>query len=245
MRSIVNIMFAAVAFTLLFTHDIRAQGNEPATSSRQNSLREGCWALQFQVNQNFSLSSFQGAVLSVKKHYSDDVAIRLGLSFSTTSSQFDQATRYLPPSDTIRSSNSSNSGGFNIRVASQYIYYTEPSAPINLFIGGGPIVSYSRFSHDFEWNNTNGGNFSNSKTSSLENAWAVGISGAFGIEWFASEQISLLGEYGISAEYSWAKYTSTTSTSSNFGQQTQEGETNSKSFLISPALVKFGLSVYF
>jgi hypothetical protein len=41
---------------------------------------DGKFALQFQITDNFQLSSFQGAILSGKYHFSSRDAVRLSLS---------------------------------------------------------------------------------------------------------------------------------------------------------------------
>ena len=47
---------------------------------------DGKFALQFRITDNFSLSNFQGTILSGKYHFSKRDAIRLGISLSLSSS---------------------------------------------------------------------------------------------------------------------------------------------------------------
>ena len=233
-----------VAMISLCVREASSQSEEPTRKKLSNSLRDSVYALQFQIDQNFSISSFQGGIISVKKHLADNAAVRIGVSLTASSAQSDESVKNSP-ADTIRGSTSSNPRGFSVGVTAQYVYYADTPAPINLYFGGGPLLNYSRFARNDEQNDFSGSNFNRRKYGSEENRWSLGAGGQLGVEWFATEYISLLGEYGISLTYSWSKYVNSTTYSNNGGEYTQERDTQANIFQFNPVSVKLGLSVYF
>ena len=52
----------------------------PTTQAKENSLKKGKWALQFEVNRNLDVRGFQGQTLSIKNHTADNRAYRLGIT---------------------------------------------------------------------------------------------------------------------------------------------------------------------
>jgi len=51
-----------------------------AKSENSNSLEPGKWALQFGIAKNLTLTNFEGASLSVKRHFKSHLALRLNLT---------------------------------------------------------------------------------------------------------------------------------------------------------------------
>ncbi len=72
-------LLAVVFLFLISTSSIHSQTK---SKGRENSLKEGSWALMFGIDQNFRLTTLNGFTLSIKKHTSDAHAFRLGLSVS-------------------------------------------------------------------------------------------------------------------------------------------------------------------
>ena len=78
------------------------------------------WALEFQINENFSLSSFQGSTISAKYHFSPKRAMRFGISLSGSiqDQELDRMRMGLQEN---------NQDKLSLVVMSQYLFYS-PSA---------------------------------------------------------------------------------------------------------------------
>jgi len=226
-----------VYFLTLTTRNASAQNNE-----QRNSLQEDVWALQFQIADNFSLRAFQGFALSAKKHFSNTSALRVGVGLNISVRDDDRLDRTLP-ADTVRQSYDQTSNNQSIDISTQYLLYPNPDADINVFFGAGPLLRFTRNKVETEATNIMGGSTYKSNSVLNEHSWAIGASGLLGVEWFASKNISFLGEYALSLEYYTAKLNRTQSTTASIDRT--ESEYSTKYFRVYPLLVKFGLSVYF
>jgi len=223
--------------TLFCSCLLPAQDSEP----KKNSLQEGMWALQFQVSQNFTLASFQGSTISLKRQYSPNVAIRLGSSINLSSST--SATGFLSmPDSFIYYSQNAFGNSQNISVTAQYLRYPDPIAGVNLFFGAGPVIGFGRAKDvreqiQFRANTP----VDRDQATDLVTNWSLGLSMAAGVEWFASTSISISAEYGSSLLYSWRKMTRTRDPFTPGGDL----ESKNSSFGFLPSKVLFGLSAYF
>ena len=204
----------------------------------ENSLKEGAWALQFQVIRNFQLASFQGSTISIKKHLSDGTALRAGVSLGF--SLLDrEGTDYV--NDTIVQSEDSDDNMTSFGFVVQMIKYPNPLAATNLYYGVGPTFAYSH-TKDYQVveDPIDGDSRSNDRR---RTSWHAGMSSVIGIEWFPRSNISLLAEYGVSLYYERTRYTIETRYSPQ--ERTTKTEDNTDGFVLAGSSVKFGLSVYF
>jgi len=213
---------------------VSAQTPDSAKPTRANSLKPGAWALQFQITQDFTLNAFQGLLLSAKHHFSNKKAVRIGLGLNASVGESKDLFRNFQ-SDTLLSSNSGfrESNGQGIDVTLQYLNYPSPNKSANFFYGIGLGGGFSR--------SKSNSRSSNSTNSSLTLQWNTGFSGAAGVEWFATEKISLQAEYGFTLRYRWLEQTS----KSYSTILRSEGKATQESINFDPSQVKFGLSVYF
>ncbi len=214
---------------------------------RNNSLVHNAWALQFQIGSNFTLWSFQGAVVSVKRQLNACEALRLGVSGSFNfgdNTGMSAATQ----ADTAWGgySSSRNSSQHGIALNMQYLVYPNPEAEINLFFGVGPVFQYS-YNLDESEDLSISPNLGRRQTSSIKrNSWGVGLSGLTGVEWFATRALSLHAEYGVTLIRVW----SSAAEERAFFEPTvpivrNKNETKQKAWQFNANSVKFGLSVYF
>jgi hypothetical protein len=81
-------------FALLFTSLIFISTGFSQSTSYLDSL-DGKFSLQFQINENFSLSDFQGTVISGKYHFSKRDAVRLGLEIILRDSEYETIVNNL------------------------------------------------------------------------------------------------------------------------------------------------------
>ncbi|UCG53342.1 MAG: hypothetical protein JSW58_07255 [Candidatus Latescibacterota bacterium] len=196
---------------------------------QQPALRAGAWALQFQVNDNFSLDAFQGAVLSVKRHRSDRSAFRAGLGMGFGIADVNST---VSQNDSVANTENRDESRQFVRLDLQYIRYSNPGSPVKLLFGGGPLVSFSNA--DTEAAREIG------SVRSESTSWATGISGLVGVEWFAASRISLHAEYGVELLYRYTKSSSEARTANpTHTEQTRHmGDFQARG-------VSFGLSAYF
>jgi hypothetical protein len=221
--------------------------NAPPRCHDKHSLQSGAWALQFGVNYLVSLTSFQGGLISVKKHFTPRSAVRLGVSASLTTDDITSVDRTIKDdteTDNVQIDTDRNQG--SLQVALQYLFYPTPAADIHTFFGVGPSVSYANTKdRPVKVTSLLEENQYYSVSGASSNSWGLGLSGLIGAEWFARRTISLHAEYGATFGYSHSSntrdYTYIYYDKSQFDQRTEKHD----AWKLSADSVKFGLSVYF
>lgn len=220
--------------SLVIWHSAYAQNEQSEASEPKNSLRAGVWALQFRINNNFTLGGFQGGVISLKHHRSARSAFRLGLTLGFTADDDDESF-VMTRNDTVIAEGQQDrrNNGQNVRLDLQYVRYPNPGSRVNLFVGIGPLLSYFRNYYETE---------SNTVVSYQERtSWGVGASGQLGVEWFATKNISLHAEYGVHVQYVWSSEEGQSVDATT--RRVTSGDGRSVDFGASSLL--FGLSAYF
>ncbi len=215
-----------------------------ASNFAKESLRPGSWSLQFGVLGDYQLSSFGGLMFSLKRHYSERSAIRLGLDFRVTSkdTDFDRDSGY---EDDLCYYRAEDGDGFTaFGVTAQYLFYPSPTKSANLFLGIGPSISYSKKKSDFDsWDSCTEDSVTDSrwtKTYSLHS----GIRGALGFEWFVAENVGLLAEYGVRLIYVYSENETRSDRTTSIRRETHDKRI-SREMVFSYDAVRVGLSVYF
>ena len=201
------------------------EGNEP-----ELVLQEGAWALQFQIRQHLTLSSFQGAAISAKKQLSPRRAFRLGMSVEG---------RYRSESeeqDGEEEPGSSSTNSQSIFLNAQYIGYAPLRNAVAVYYGAGPSLGFDRNRSTQENSETN------REQVNTSTYFSIGVEGALGVEWFVRSNISLTAEYNAGLDYSRRVDTSSI-------EQPDVEDRESKTMLNSVGLdsegVRLGVSVYF
>ena len=92
-----------------------------------NSIQKGAKALQFQIGRDFTLSSFQGALISYKWHSSDKTAWRIGLNLDAEKRECSSDDTYQ---DTLTSELDDNRKSYVIGITTQYVIYPYPEKNI-------------------------------------------------------------------------------------------------------------------
>lgn len=195
--------------------------------SQKLSLQKDSKALQFQINGNFSLSSFSGSVLSYKKQVTNSRAHRLGLSLG---SRFRSSDLEDDPNERINT-NSNN----NLSFSYTWMNYVNPETEIKFYYGFGPGLNAGFQKSEMDE--------INSKRTNKEYTIGLLALGYSGVEWFFYPSISLHAEYQVSAE---ASYTQNQSINKNKpANNTVKQIVNERAFTLNGNGVRFGLSVYF
>lgn len=232
------IVFFLITVALCFT------GMQDALASNfaKESLRPGSWSLQFGIGNDFRLQSFDGLMISCKRHYSANSAIRLGVDLSAAlrNSKSDLYTHLYPVYRTDE-----DADGLTIDVSAMYLYYPSSGRRVNLFLGIGPDIGYWRdksVRERMERQYDTGIDYMETR-SSYRYAIHAGAKGALGVEWFATKDISLLAEYGAVMAYS---YSFAEHVTENHGTGLDRySHLISRQLQLTHSSVKFGLSVYF
>ena len=181
----------------------------------------GDWALMFQIDKNFTLKNYSGALISFQKNLSNRNAVRWGLNLNGGYNQ----QKNSPTQKTT-------TGKFHIGVSMNYLWYAHVYKHIRFYYGLGPVVA---FGYDHTRNSQNSGaNVTEQSTLTEE----VGVDGVVGVEWFVRPRISLLAEYVPSLT---GKFQSTV----NKGTFNPRTKTSGADIHLGPLPVRFGVSVYF
>lgn len=218
----------------LLVAEVQAQTQETTTAN--SAMTKGAWAMQFQINQNFTLSSFQGATLSLKRHYSPSRALRFGLNLGGSFSNNEEKKQNEAPAEIDVNSQ-------NIGLTSEYVVYPSPEKRAKLFFGFGPSFGFARSSQTRLSSNTQ----PQMRQKNTSSSWSAGIGGVIGVEWFANSHISLLAEYSSFLGYSSHHLKARIEEKDSTGRfvSTNESLINVDSGSFGARSVNFGLSVYF
>ncbi len=207
-------LFAASATTSFAQSDDGEDDEETA-------LRPGVWALQFQINQNFTLGAFEGSTLSVKKHSSATRAWRFGVSLEADFFDMEnEAGDHTEDNDQL------------IALTGHYLFYPTRKGPVHLYAGPGLRGRYFHDSTRDEQRGPGGDPEVLADVSSEE--WSLGLIGTLGVEWFAAKSISLMAEYSTSISY----------TTRELSGDSRRPSTTLNSWSLRSDAVRFGLSVY-
>lgn len=265
LRTVVGVVFVCILHT---SHALAQQH----TSSPDTLVQANVWALQFRVAPNFTLTSFQGGIISAQYQLTKRHALRLGLSGNVRFDDEDGTERSREETDILAQPERNTFAeqnetvdrrleGYSLGLETQLIRYLPNDTAIKPYWGYGPMVNYSysesRTSRESEnpreVNERNETSLSTTLQRQERRTWAWGAQGVFGVEWFMHSQISLLAEYRLRAEYVVFRTERTSSTSQEdrrnderFVRLTQRTDTlRTNGWRIAGEAVRFGVSVYF
>lgn len=215
---------------LLFVSQLFLTTGFSQSTSYLDSL-DGKFALQFQIDRNFTLTNFQGTTLSGKYHFSCRDAVRLGLSLELGDSESEAKIDYLDTSAVAQSEKDENRFGLTIKT--QYMRYITATNNISFFGGIGPFISF--FNQSTKRVITENGIDVTGESES--SGFSAGLDLFIGVEWMFSTYMSISAEYGLNFSYR--------SSEGNFRDDSKEGDHETRTFYISANNISFGLSVYF
>ncbi len=219
-----------IAFIFLTSQLLLAQ-----TDSVSN-IPQGKFALQFQVKENFSISSFQGSILSGKYFFNNGNAFRAGLTVSvnTEDKNFSQSIN-----DSLVYQNAPNNKKYSSVFISQYLFYFHGLENIYYYAGAGPYFGYfltksSDAPIPIKYSTTLSG------SSGSQKEIRIGLEAVFGVEWFFDKRFSLSAEYGVLGYY--GKRNEEFHYIQNSLMKNENNETKKFNF---SGNTKLGISIYF
>lgn len=189
-----------VVLVLIFTALMASDEDKNNLNIKENSK-----CLQFQIDSDFQLNSFQGSTISLKKHYSKNRALRIGLSLDgdvENRSYFTDSENDTLDYRLIRKYND-----FNIILIGQYLKYI-PREYSYLYYGFGPKIGYSNLYQKTQPEyKTTGEWVSSPTTKNYMKSFQFGLVLVAGVDIFISQSISIHGEYNqeLMYKYYWSK----------------------------------------
>ena len=214
--------FLAIIFSFVLSSAAFAQNEDT-----DHSLYKGSRALQFQITNNFNLSSFNGSFISYKRQISETKAQRIGVSLS---SRFERNELEDDPNEREAFEMvNSITGSFTWQT------YLNPDALVKMYYGFGPGAGIGYGKNENDELNLNRVNKSFSGSLS-------GL-GYTGVEWFPHPAISFHAEYRASASIQYGRVESIDK--NKITNQSQTNAQNFREFRLGGNGVRFGLSVYF
>jgi len=191
--------------------------------SASGYLNQGTFSLQFQITENFSIKDFQGALFSAKYLLTGRSALRFGLGtdYIFAENTRDQAATVILEEET-----------YSLQMTGQYLYHLTGNQ-LSMYTGIGPHFEYywrsrittAQQNPESEFQETGRNQFSR---------YGFGLNAVLGGEYFVTEYLSLMAEYGILGQYRYGKVADKIA-----------GENNLKEYRFEPVLLKFGFSLNF
>ncbi|MBK7367053.1 MAG: hypothetical protein IPJ04_03850 [Candidatus Eisenbacteria bacterium] len=190
---------AALWFAAVFTAPASAQ------DATVHKLPSPAWAVEFGL-ANASLSSFDGAMISLRQQKSAHAAWRYGLSVSASTSNNDQ-DRTTSPSAQV-SNDELKLSSSNLALSITRLTFPAPDAVVRPWFGAGLELGWS--TSNYERNTTyydQDGAFSGSQGFEDRNHGpSAALMGLFGLEWSASERFVIHAQYGQAIRYRRLQY---------------------------------------
>jgi len=183
-----------IYITFLFASLIFASTGFSQSTSYLDSL-DGKFALQFQIEGLFRLTSFQGSTLSGKYNFSDRDVVRLGISLGITDSDIDNSINEIDTTRVYYEYGEENR--LDVRINTQYIRHISVMNDISFFAGGGPFVSF--FSSDEATKVIRYGEEIDRKRTL--DVFSFGLEFILGVEWMFYTNMTVSAEYGLNADY--------------------------------------------
>lgn len=238
---VLNLVIIGSIFNFAFSADI--------DSLKTHRLEKESRAIQFRINDNFNLSSFQGSVISYKKHITEQNAYRIGISLSKNF-QSEEGNKYydLWSKDTLYNDTESSINNIHKKwgfaIMAQWLKYSESNYGIFTFFGVGPKATYTYF-------------YSENETRSLDSSWTdlnyhviesniinIGMTCTLGVEWFFRNNMSLHSEYLTTYTLGKRKYSIEDINEDYLRKRVTKEKTETPINSLSSS-VEFGLSIYF
>jgi len=175
-----------------------------------NSLHEGKWGLEFQVQAPLFSSGYTGAAgIGAIRHFTDRSAVRFGVMVGINSEDTD-GTRNLDhvfPGDTLQTvvQIPSYTDHRDVSAFLHLAHYVAVGTRMAMLVEGGPSARW--ISDEFGGTEAYPGlNFSYYSASDRD-WWSYGGDLQLGFQWFFRGRLSLAGRYGLTAQRTESKET--------------------------------------
>lgn len=198
------------------------------------------FSFQLQVNDLFQFTDFQGGTISMKYHFTDQNALRLGVGISTYKNERSDDQILMP--DSLLQTDKRTQNRYLTTIFSQYIIYPRTTDEIKLYFGAGPFIRWFddevSMNRLIPWQNVDA---TSGQTEISEFSFGFGF--VIGAEWFFMDQMSLILDYGLSIYHTERVQKTTNHNVYQPGEGTINKRTENLSGIQSD-MVKIGLSIY-
>lgn len=216
--------------------------------SQQENLKEesneDLWALQFQISSNFTLSTFSGSTLSLKRKLSDHTSLRFGLGINSTIYDADWGINSSIDEEATNESDD-NETKYSFDLSALYLWNTKIKNEVSAYYGIGPSLGYSYYKRSQGNTNTSSNHKSSTINNYTSNVLGFGTIGALGVEWYVRENISILAEYSAAITYNFQSENKDSNQSYNSSNISQREERRTDNFRFSSLGAKLGVAIYF
>lgn len=149
-------------------------------------------ALEFEMDNYFRLSSFEGLDIAYRVQTSESRGWRFGTNFNFRVNNQNSSGQY---GDEDPSSTDSDERNISLRLLAQKLFITRPSHSASFYWGLGPVASYG-------WSKSTNDNTSDHSSESKSTRWTAGLNADLGVVWRLIDQLSLEARYRWFAGYS-------------------------------------------
>ncbi|MBI5170138.1 MAG: hypothetical protein HZA61_11660 [Candidatus Eisenbacteria bacterium] len=169
---------------------------DPAT----HALPSPAWAVEFGI-ANASLTSFDGATISLRRQKSPHAAWRYGLSVSASTSKNDQERTASQSTQT--SNDVLNTSSSNLALSVTRLTFPAPDAVVRPWFGAGLELGWSasKYERSTVYRDQNGGFDGSQGYEDRNHGPSAALMGLFGLEWNASDRFAIHAQYGQAVRY--------------------------------------------
>jgi len=222
-----------------------------ASGDAPEAMAPGSWSVQFSVLPDFTLGSYSGANLSLKRHLAGGRAVRFGVSVTVNGGGEDLSN---VDADTVVTNTQIASSDVNlvsIGVNGYYLWYTDRAAPIHAYWGAGPLISFARRHDERSQTQTIAFNGQPPQTAIVNDDitsrdWRVGAAANLGVEWLVARRLGLFAEYSTALTYLSSRNTRHSTTEvTNASPRSSDFEDHNHRVDFSGGGGRLGVSVYY
>ncbi|MBD3218641.1 MAG: hypothetical protein GF310_10220 [candidate division Zixibacteria bacterium] len=213
----------------ILTGTISGQNDMQTTQDQQPGPQlEHTWSFQAGISEYFTLRNFDMVSLSVKRHFSNKSALRLGTWINFWARETSQSE--IKNWDGTNADTEIENRYYFAALSLQYITYLSSGKDVKCYLGIGPRIRFEYWKTTYE-----------SKSDALTRLGGdsgeifAGLQSNLGAEYFFTDNISLIAEYGAILDF-WGY-----SDLYNYKNELSSGFR----FSLSPLPVNFGVSIYF
>lgn len=204
-----------------------AAGSVTAALAEEATPPPRARGLSFAVASDFQLRSYDGALLSWRTRSDDGRGWRYG---AWLTGKLSSDKEYLDSPDTSFTRNRNDDRNLGVNLVVLRVWGARRGGSFAPYWGLGPTAAY-QYARQAR-------GYSYAYRVDRVHDWSAGVAGVLGAEWRATESLSLLAEYGLTAKYSWRK------------EDTREDDGNAverrtKSVRVESREVRLGLTVWF
>jgi len=201
-------------------------------------------SIQFGITDKFTLGTFEGSLISYKRHLSARDAIRIGFS-ATIDNRRTASKSYYPTRDIYDNTEDRKLKYIRHEISIQYLRFSRFNNKLRFYFGIGPIVIKSenliKSNRAFYYYEPDTIRYQKGESKIISKGF--GLMGTFGFEWSLNNNLCFIAEYGASYIKGKSKYSYEYNYPLSNDTRLDLSKENYKK--LEPREINFGLSFYF